>query len=68
MALDLSTEEKSVGFCAMRRSGGISGKRGASPDREKGVRSNVSLKRYSASKLDQRVRWMRKKKDAKEAS
>jgi hypothetical protein len=68
MALALSTEEKSGEFCAMRRSGGISGKRGTSSDKGNGVRSDVSLKRYPASKLDQRVRWMRREEDAKETS
>ena len=52
----------------MRQSDGTRGKRGCSPDEGNVVRSDVSLMRYPVSKLDQRVRWTRREKDAKEES
>ena len=43
------------------------GKRGPSPDKGKGVRSDVSLRRCPASTLDQRVRLTLREEDTKEA-
>ena len=53
----------------MRHLGGtkLVGEGGTSPDKRKGVKSDVSLKQCPTSKLDQRVRWTCREEDAKEA-
>ena len=51
----------------MRYSDETSGKRGTSPDKGKGLGSDVSLKRCTLSTLEPRVRWMRREGDTKEA-